>query len=117
MQQAQELIAFVKEHANPSTPPERGVVTIVAGDLNMRPFHPEYKRVAAGMNELGLVDAWDGVWEPTFGMVDENGNPREWLMTHRADHRTFSMRSVNDLTFVESNDKSLFFLFFEGLGG
>ena len=88
VQQAHELTAFVKEHANPSVPPEPGVVTIVAGDLNMRPFHPEYAVVAAGMKELGLVDAYDGVWEPTFGTVDEHGSPHERLMTHRADYGT-----------------------------
>jgi hypothetical protein len=41
-----------------------------------------------GMKKMGLVDAWKGEWEPTFGTLDANGDPDEWLMTHRADLKT-----------------------------
>ena len=87
-QQGRELLEFVQAQGVPTIPAEPGVVTIVAGDLNMRPAHQEYTELAAGMRRLGLTDAWQGEWEPTFGTVDENGDSDEWLMTHRADLKT-----------------------------
>jgi endonuclease/exonuclease/phosphatase family metal-dependent hydrolase len=45
--QARELVEFVQENGPPSFPAEPGVVTIVAGDLNMRPSHQEYVEMAS----------------------------------------------------------------------